>query len=131
MEDRQVRRLPELAAVSLAFVLAACGGASGGITGDGGGGGGGGGSGSGGGGSSNSISVADNSFTPAKDTVAKGTQVTWTWRGAALHSVTFDDGPSSETMAAGSYARTFDTAGTYPYHCKVHGTSMSGSVTVQ
>ena len=63
--------------------------------------------------------------------MTKGAKVTWTWTGAALHSVTFDDGATSTTQATGSYSRTFDTAGTYGYHCKVHGTSMSGTVTVQ
>jgi plastocyanin len=64
--------------------------------------------------------------------VAKGTTVTWTWAsGSSLHSVTFDDGATSATMATGSYTRTFDSTGTFPYHCKVHGASMSGRVTVE
>ena len=30
----------------------------------------------------------------------------------------------------GHYAHKFTAAGTYPYFCQVHGTSMSGSITV-
>lgn len=120
-----MNRFHGLTAAFLMIVLASCGGADGGITGGGGGGG-------GGGGRSNSVTVANNSFTPAIDTVTKGTTVTWSWAaGSSLHTVTFDDGITSDTTATGSYARTFDATGTFPYHCKVHGASMSGSVTVQ
>ena len=79
----------------------------------------------------NAISVRDNSFSPAATTVAPGTMVTWTWTGANSHNVTFDDGPASATQQTGTYQRTFSTAGTYKYHCTIHGTAMSGTVTVQ
>ena len=127
-----MRRFPELIAVFLMVALASCGGAMDGITGGGGGGGGGVGGGGGGGGTSNSVTVADNSYTPSSITVPKRTTVTWKWAaGATLHSVTFDDGATSSRIASGSFSRTFDDAGTFPYHCNVHGLSMSGSVTVQ
>jgi plastocyanin len=45
--------------------------------------------------------------------------------------VTFDDGLSSPTQDQGSYSRTFSAAGTYNYHCAVHGAAMAGSITVQ
>jgi len=63
----------------------------------------------------------------------------WTWNSCdsgyggevcTAHTVTFDDGPSSELQDKGSYSRAFNTAGTYKYHCQVHGTAMSGSVVV-
>jgi plastocyanin len=75
--------------------------------------------------------VGDDFFSPSKDTVTKGTKVTWTWTGSTAHSVTFDDGPSSPTQVGGTFSRTFDATGTFPYHCVVHGTAMSGTVTVQ
>ncbi len=85
----------------------------------------------GGGGTPNSISVRDNYFTPATISVKAGSTVTWTWAGRNDHSVTFSDGTTSTTQSSGVYSRTFPTAGTYNYHCAVHGASMSASVTVQ
>lgn len=80
---------------------------------------------------STSISVADNYFSPAATTVPVGSTVTWTWNGARSHNVTFDDGTASGTQATGTFDRTFNTAGTYNYHCTIHGAAMSGSVTVK
>lgn len=80
---------------------------------------------------SNAISVGDDYYSPAATTVAIGTTVTWTWGGSQMHSVTFDDGTGSDTQATGSFARAFSAAGTYAYHCKVHGTAMSGTIKVQ
>ncbi len=90
-----------------------------------------GGGGGGGGSTSKSIAIADNYFSPSATTVPVGSTVTWTWNGANNHNVTFDDGTASGTQSSGTYDRTFSTAGTYKYHCTVHGLSMSGSVTVQ
>jgi plastocyanin len=77
----------------------------------------------------------------ATKTVAVGTTVQWAWNSCTgdaysgqicvSHSVTFDDGTTSATQSQGTYNRMFGTAGTYPYHCSVHGTAMSGSITVQ
>ncbi len=94
-------------------------------------------------GPSASVSVADYSFTPNAVTVKVGTTVTWTNSGTADHTVSADDaswggGPLAGVGgglygmgggAGGSYARTFSTAGTFPYHCAIHPT-MTGTVTV-
>jgi plastocyanin len=87
------------------------------------------------------ITVSNNSFSPGTKTVAVGTAVTWAWNSCTgdpyygqtcvSHSVTFDDGTTSATQDQGSYVRTFNAAGTYNYHCSIHGTAMSGSITVQ
>ena len=87
------------------------------------------------------VGVVNVMYTPDATTVPKGSTVVWTWsscdagyNGADVctsHSVSFDDGVTSETQDHGSYSRTFNTAGTYNYHCKVHGTAMSGQVVVQ
>jgi plastocyanin len=87
------------------------------------------------------ISVTNNAFSPATKTVAVGTAVSWAWNSCTgdgysgqtcvSHSVTFDDGVGSATQAQGTFTRTFSAAGTYSYHCVVHGTAMSGKVTVQ
>jgi plastocyanin len=88
------------------------------------------GTGGGGGSASTDITVHDNFFQPNATTVPVGTKVTWTWAGSMSHNVTFDDGPASPTQASGTFSRTFQTAGTYRYHCTIHGVAMSGTVTV-
>ncbi|HEX5436371.1 MAG TPA: plastocyanin/azurin family copper-binding protein [Gemmatimonadaceae bacterium] len=81
---------------------------------------------------SNAISVGNDFYSPSSTTVAVGTTVTWTWNSSGEdHSVTFDDGADSGIKTSGTYTRTFSTAGTYPYHCLVHGAAMSGTVVVQ
>lgn len=95
------------------------------------GGGGGDGGGGGGGGDTRSVTVGDNFFNPSTATVAKGTTVTWTFGTGTSHNVTFDDGEASGTKSSGTYSRAFATAGSYPYHCTIHGPSMSGTVVVQ
>jgi len=106
----------------LALIVASCGGSSTPTTG------------TTGGNTSSSISVGNNFFSPSATTVAVGTTVTWTWaQGDVQHNVTFDDGSGlqSAIQATGSYTRTFSAAGTYKYHCVVHGSAMSGTITVQ
>jgi plastocyanin len=81
---------------------------------------------------SNTVSVNNNFFSPATITVAPGTTITWQWAaGAVDHNVTFDDGEHSSTQSSGSFARTFSSAGTFPYHCTIHQSlGMTGTVTV-
>lgn len=77
------------------------------------------------------VSVANNSFTPSALSTTVGSTVTWTWNsGGVQHNVTFDDGQNSPTQGTGTFERTFTVAGSYPYHCTIHGVSMSGTVTV-
>jgi plastocyanin len=89
------------------------------------------------GGGGASVTVNNNVFQPADVTINAGETVTWTWgSGATLHSVQSTGSPSfpSSTVQSGSgatYSNTFDTPGTYTYDCAVHGTAMSGTVTVQ
>lgn len=91
--------------------------------------------------SAGDVAVTNNSFSPSTKTVAVGTAVNWAWntctgdgysgQSCVDHSVTFDDGTTSPTQDRGTYVRTFAAAGTYNYHCSVHGTAMSGTITVQ
>jgi plastocyanin len=90
---------------------------------------------------SGGISVTNNAFTPDVKTIGVGTTVQWAWNsctGGAYggqtcvsHNVVFDDGTTSGLMNGGTFNRTFTVAGTYNYHCAVHGSAMSGSITVQ
>ena len=84
------------------------------------------------GGTANAITVNDNYYDPPTRTVAIGTAVTWQWVGGySSHSVTFSDGVASATQTSGNFTRTFTIAGTYKYTCAVHGSTMSGTITVQ
>lgn len=93
-------------------------------------------------GSTTRLSVENNKYVPAHDSVGVGATLTWTWNTCtgdgygnntcASHSVKFDDGVSSSPIqSSGTFSRTFATAGTYTYHCAVHGTAMSGTILVQ
>ena len=94
-----------------------------------------------GGSSSNTVTVSNNFFDPSSTNVAVGTKVTWTWNSCSgdgyggqtcvQHGLLFDDGTASGAQSDGTWSRTFTTAGTYKYHCTVHGTAMSGTIVVQ
>ncbi len=77
------------------------------------------------------VQIALFSFSPSTIQIHKGTMVTWTNKESALHTVTGDSGgPSSPTLKMGeSYSYTFNTLGSFPYHCALHP-SMKGTVTV-
>ncbi len=84
-------------------------------------------------------------YTPNSLTIAVGDSVTWVNDGG-FHNVTADDNsfrcaagcdgsggngdPSTDSWSA---TRTFNTAGTVPYHCEVHGPTngMKGTIIVQ
>ena len=78
----------------------------------------------------NQVSVQNDVFSPANIQVAVGTTVTWTWNsGGNLHNVTFAD-TTSGSIGSGTFTRTFNTAGTFAFHCTLHS-GMTGSVLVQ
>ena len=68
---------------------------------------------------------------PPSISVPLGSTVTWRNAGAAPHTVTAEDGSFDSEMivAGGSWARTFETAGTYTYVCAFHP-QMEGVVEV-
>jgi plastocyanin len=81
-----------------------------------------------------------NQFSPASISVEPGTSVTWQWADDAVsHNVVPDDGNTPERSGdpingPHTYSYTFNTPGTYHYHCQTHGgtggAGMSGTVTV-
>ncbi len=91
------------------------------------------------------ITVRNNFFDPAVDTVAAGGTVTWNWSsGTVLHSVTstgptsFTSDPAGAVASPHSYGPiTFATPGTYFYYCTVHGAAgnppsgMAGTIVVR
>lgn len=73
-----------------------------------------------------------NSFDPKTVTITRGGTVTWQF--AALHDVFFDSQGAPGNISqrsSGSAALTFPNAGTFNYHCQIHGTGMNGTVVVQ
>jgi plastocyanin len=88
------------------------------------------------GGHSTTITVANNSFSPAPDTIPAGT-ITFSWATPSNgHNVTWLTGPgtlpaASATMTSGTYQATL-VAGKYTYHCTIHASlGMSGTIVVQ
>lgn len=83
----------------------------------------------------NSVSIVDFAFNPSSITVDSGITVTWTNNGAVGHTVTSDTGIvkvlDSPLLSSGAtYQHTFNTKGTFNYHCSVHA-QMTASVTVK
>lgn len=78
-------------------------------------------------------SFGPTSFTPNPAPVAVGQTVTWTNSGPSPHTVTSDaasDPYDSGTLTAGqSFSHTFNSTGTFAYHCNIHP-SMTGTVIV-
>lgn len=83
------------------------------------------------------VTIANFSFGPGTLTIKAGTTVTWRNTEDAPHTVTADDGSfGSNTLGQGdSFSFTFDTPGTYDYHCQFHGgaghAGMSGTIVVE
>lgn len=80
------------------------------------------------------VEVKNNFFSPSAATISVGDSVTWHWNGGS-HSVTstgtsdfaFDSG----VKTSGTFGRRFNSAGTARYFCTVHGSGMSGTITVK
>ena len=78
------------------------------------------------------VSIAGFAFSPATVTVSVGDSVTWTNNDGATHTATADGGSfdTGNIAAGGSDSVTFNTAGSFDYHCTIHS-QMTGTVVVQ
>jgi len=94
------------------------------------------------------IGVQEYAFLPALDSVKVGTTVVWGNSGTVSHTVTSDGGlwdsgqlaspvaggadpyGTGGMVAGGTFQRTFDTPGTYTYHCANHA-QMTGTIVVK
>ena len=97
----------------------------------------------------NTVTLVDSSFNPATITVKAGQTVTWQWSTSCTdttggygygsgspcitHQIQFDDGSGTQSpkQEQGTFNRTFSAAGTFKYHCTIHGGYMTGQVVVQ
>ena len=77
------------------------------------------------------VTIVDFAFQPASLEIPAGTTVTWTNSGAATHTATADNGAfDSGRLAPGvSFSQTFNSAGTFTYHCEIHP-QMTGTIVV-
>jgi plastocyanin len=82
----------------------------------------------------NTVIMGPSSFNPATLTVARGVTVTWRNDDGAAHTSTSDStGWDTGNIPAGtSKTTTFNTPGTFGYHCTYHrAMGMVGTITVQ
>jgi plastocyanin len=77
------------------------------------------------------VTIVDFAFQPASLEIPAGTTMTWTNSGAATHTATADNGAfDSGRLAPGaSFSQTFNSAGTFTYHCEIHP-QMTGTIVV-
>ena len=89
----------------------------------------------------NEVIIKDLRFNPPTLTVSAGTTLTWKNEDQTAHTVTSDSNDSTSAPAAAkftskilnpgdSYTHTFDTPGSYKYHCQIHA-YLKGEVIVQ
>jgi len=79
-------------------------------------------------------------FYPLNQTTTAGHTITWKWSPGItmMHNVTSGTpagGPdgvfASPSQSSGpDFTHTFATAGTYHYYCTIHGSAMTGTITV-
>ncbi len=78
------------------------------------------------------MTIENLAFSPAALTVPIGTTVIWTNNDATTHTVTSNTGlfDSGSLNNGATFSFTFNTKGTFEYHCTIH-TTMHGTITVQ
>jgi plastocyanin len=71
-------------------------------------------------------------FSPAEKMITKGTTVKWTNQDPYAHTVTSDDNVfnSGNLNQGQTFEYTFNTPGTYDYHCIYHAPGMKGRIIV-
>jgi plastocyanin len=85
-----------------------------------------------------SVKVGDDYFVrkgrPATVTVAKGTKVTFRWRGSSLHNVHARTGPvtfRSDFKRTGTFSKVLKRRGTYKVYCDIHAPDMRITIRVR
>ena len=81
--------------------------------------------------SANEVLIQGMAFSPSTLNVTAGTVVEWTNKDAMVHTVTSDSTlfDSGNIAINGVYSYTFNTVGTFRYHCTIHPT-MKATVVV-
>jgi len=79
------------------------------------------------------IEIRSFAFVPSEITINVGNTLTWVNNDLVPHTITSDSGTelNSPTLSKGkTFSYTFNTAGTYEYHCSIHS-SMKGKIIVE
>jgi plastocyanin len=78
------------------------------------------------------VSIANFAFDPDTVTIQVGDTITWTNNDGTAHTATAGDGSfnTGNIGPGASDSVTFDTAGSFAYHCAIHP-QMTGTVVVQ
>jgi len=79
------------------------------------------------------VSIKGFAFNPKTITIKSGTTIFWTNEDSVGHTVTSDSGKELDSKLLSkeeSYEHTFNTPGTYNYHCTPHP-SMKGTIIVE
>ena len=78
------------------------------------------------------VGIHGNTFDPATLTIQAGQHVHFSNHDGVSHTATSDTGAFDTGNIAGgaSGSAEFESAGTFPYHCKIHPT-MKGTIIVQ
>ena len=73
------------------------------------------------------VTAKNFAMTPTTVSIKAGETVAWTNDDAAIHTATLDNGAcSTDNINPGTTAKlTFNVAGTYTYHCRIHA-AMTG-----
>jgi plastocyanin len=79
----------------------------------------------------NTIQIRNYDFVQKTLTVARGTRVTWVNCDPDVHTSTADNNlwDSGAISPEGTFQRTFDAAGSFPFHCTPHP-SMKATIIV-
>lgn len=80
--------------------------------------------------SGNTVTMKNFAFNPQELTVSAGASVTFKNDDSVTHTVTGTGFDSGDIQPGGEFKRTFDTVGTFDYHCSIHP-SMTGSIIVK
>jgi len=82
-------------------------------------------------GAEKAVTIQSNTFNPDSLTIKVGETVTWTNKDSYAHTVTSDNGvfDSGNIASGATFSFTFNTEGTYSYHCSIH-TSMTAKIIV-
>ncbi|HEU0298238.1 MAG TPA: plastocyanin/azurin family copper-binding protein [Longimicrobium sp.] len=75
----------------------------------------------------NTIQARNYAWVQTTLTVTRGTWVTWVNCDPDIHTSTSDNGvwESGSITPNGTFSRTFDAAGTFPFHCTPHPTMQA------